>query len=288
MRLLTYLGIGILCFGIHSFTNAPTEAMSLKDALAKGLVKLNVTGLGGHSGECIEAGFQNVSAKKVSVKIEPGLVFKPEDPGMQDILVVKEQIIVLNGKASKKSNLLGFCCISSNRSPKKGTKFTVAKEVDPKLVDIARHINKNKYSEDAMQNAVWSVSDNQEVSEIYDEVPETVKPLREEVCRLTGQKNDWFNRQVNRSIDEEGYIQSEPTKIDGNLVIDIDKPTSIYQTVYKENGEVAWAPEKALDINFTGKISMKFNITIRGWAKGKYYVKITRPGKELLKQDFTV
>jgi hypothetical protein len=207
---------------------------------------------------------------------------------MQDILVVKEQMIVLDKKTTKKSNLLGFCCISENRSPKKGTHFKLAKEVNPKLVDIANHLNKNKYSEDAMQNAVWSVSDDQSVSEIYDEAPEAVKPLREEVCRLTGQTNDWFNRKVNRTINDDGYIESEPTKIDGNLIIEIDKATSIYQTVYKENGEVAWAPEKTLDIKFTGKISMKFNITIRGWAKGKYYVKISRPGKELLKQEFTV
>lgn len=288
MKLLSYFGITIFSLGIHSFTNKATESISLKDAVVKGFIKLNVTGLGGHSGECIEASFQNISSKKLSVRIDPGLVFKPEDPGMQDILVVKEQVIVLDKKALKKNNLLGFCCISHNRSPKKGTNFTLAKNVDPKLEDIAKHLNKNKYSEDAMQNAVWSVSDKQDVSEIYDEMPETVKPLKEEVCRLTGQTNSWFNRQVNRTVNEEGYIESEPTKIDGNLIIEIDKPTAIYQTVYKENGEVAWAPEKALDIKFTGKISMKFNITIRGWAKGKYYVKITRHGKELLKHEFTV
>jgi len=291
MKLLSYLSAGILCLVLLSFKTPPpsgSAALLLGEALAKGWIKLNVSGTGGHSGSCLEAKIINLSGKKLSLRIEPGIVFKPDDPGMQDILVVKEQVIEIDGKAGKKINLTGFCCISHNRSPAKGTNFKMSGKTDPKLIELAKYLNKGNYETDAMQNAVWSISDQQSVSEIYDENPEKVKPLRQEVCRLTGQTDNWFNRQVERHVNNEGYIESEPTKVEGRLIFNIDKPTAVYQTVYKENGEVAWDPGKAIDISFTGEISMKFTVTVKGWSKGKYYIKITRPGKELLKQEFTV
>lgn len=288
MKLLTFFLSAALYLG-YPTTNFLTseKTVNLAAALKSGLVKIKVKGLGGYSGKCLEASLTTTSPR-LNVLIKAGTVFKPEDSGMQDILVVKDQMITLNKNTPGKVQLTGFCCKASNRSPSKDTKFTTGKVSNTKLIDIAEYLNKNKFSDDVMQNAVWCVSDDKSVSYIYDKKPETVKALREELCKLTGQKNNWFHTNASRTVDERGYIESQPVRVTGEIVVKVDKPMVLYQGVYKENGEVAWAPHKVSDINSVGTMTYQFKLHVKGWEKGKYYVQVTNSGKELLKQEFII
>ncbi len=291
MKSFIYLAMGILCFALYSFTNStavPDTPLKLEEAIKKGIIKLSVTGLGGHSGNCISAKIKNTSTQNISLKIAPGTLFKPDDTTMQDILIVKELLVNLEKNSEKSQPLTGFCCISENRCPSEGMNFKLGKVSNPKLIEIAVYLNKSKHDENTMQSAVWSVSDANSVSEIYDEEPEKVRPLREEVCRLTGQTNDWYSTNTNRVVDERGYIQTEPVKIAGDISVEVKNPAPIYQGVYRENGEEVIANKKVFDISRTGMLTYKFAMQVKGWKKGNYYVKVTMSGKEILKQKFTI
>jgi hypothetical protein len=262
--------------------------LTLSEAMDKGIIKVKVTGAGGYSGKCLEAEIKNIGSKKTEIIIEPGMIFKPEDPDMQNILVVKEVKIPLEKNAIKKVKLTGFCCEASDRSPAGGTMFKPCTNKNNKLSELARFLDKHTYPDDMMQYAVWSVSDNKSVSHIYNENSTTVKDLREEVCRLTGQKNEWFNTNVTTYTNDEGYIETQPVRITGEIKVRIEKPTVLFQGVYKENGEIAWEPHKVADIGSTGTMTYQFKLKVKGWDKGKYYVKVTSEGNQLLKQEFEI
>ena len=197
-------------------------------------------------------------------------------------------MVDLEKNTSRTHKLFGFCCKSHHRAPSKGMDFKMGKVTNPKLTEIAGYLSKSKYETGAMQSAIWCISNGYSVSQIYDDDALKVKPLREEVCRLTGQKDDWYSTHTDRIVDERGYIQSEPVKVAGNITINVEKPAAIYQGVYKESGEEAVPPRKAFDVPRAGLLSYKFAMEVKGWEKGNYYVKVTLSGKEVLKQAFTI
>lgn len=262
--------------------------LTLREGVSKGLLKINVSSLGGYSGQCLEAEIRNMSGKHCNVLIEAGSVFNPEDPEMQDILVVKDETIPLDKNNIKKIKLTGFCCKAHNKAPSQGTVFKMGVLKNAKLAELAHFLSKNKFSANVMQSAVWSVSDGESISHIYDENAADVKTLREEVCKLTGQKNVWQNTSVVRHTNDNGYIETAPVKISGEITVKIEKPAALFQGVYKENGEPAWEPHKVADISQTGTMTYQFKLQVKGWDKGKYYVKVTSAGNELLKQEFVI
>jgi hypothetical protein len=270
--------------GINSF--AGDKTLSLEEAVKAGVVKIKVKGLGGYQGKCLEATL--TAGSKINLIVKPGTLFKPADPDMQDILVVKEEILALNKGVPKKIQLTGYCCKASNRCPQAGTGFTLSKNENKKLEEIAVYLNKNKFSDHIIQNAVWCVSDNKSVSYVYDSNREKVKGLREELCRLTGQENNWFQTEATHNMDENGYISMEPVHVTGDVTVKVDKTMILYQGVYKENGDIAWEPHKVAVVTSKGTMSYEFKMYVKGWAKGKYYVKVTNSGKELLKQEFMI
>jgi len=281
----------ILCFVLHSFTYPTThaeESINLEDAIKKGLVKINVKGLGGHSGNCLEAKIRNISSKNISLIIKPGTLFKPNDTSMQDIVVVRGLLFALEKNNVKTQKLMGFCCKSSNRCPSVGMDFKLVKVSNAKLIEMATYLSKAKCNENAMQSAIWSISNGHSVSEIYDDDAQKVKALRAEVCRLTGQKDNWYSTNTNRVINERGYIQSEPVLVNGLIKVNLEKPAAIFQGIYKENGDVVEAPEKLFDVPGRGELTFKFSLKVKGWEKGKYYVKVNLSDKEILRQEFTI
>lgn len=287
MKLLS-LFIASFFYLTHPFTTSSSteKTLTLEEAVKNGTVKMKIKSLGSYQGKCLEATF--TSNSKINLLVKAGTVFRPGDPEMQDILIVKEELLALTKGVSKKTQLTGYCCKASNRCPKEGTVFTLHKTENSKLEEIAGFLNKNKFNDHITQNAVWCVSDNKSVSYVYDANRDNVKGLREELCRLTGQENNWFHTEATHNLDANGYISMEPVNVTGDVTVKVDKPMILYQGVYKENGDIAWEPYKVAVVTTKGTMTYEFKMYVKGWAKGKYYVKVTNSGRELLKQEFTI
>jgi hypothetical protein len=282
----------IFLISFSSFNKDPGKTVivtSLEDALKAGSAKLNVTGLGNHSGVSLSATLKNNTPKPILIEVPAGLIFNPSDTSMQDILIVKTEQVSIPALASKSINLIGYCCEATNRSPEKGVSFKIAAKKNVKLQELAKFINSNPFEEDDIQAAVWCVSDGKSVSEIYNLDRNKVEPLRNEVCRITGQKNEWFSKEVNYLVDSQGYINPEPVLVSGLIHLENVKPGSkLKQEVCKANGEVIWKPAKESDLGRGGKITYNFNLKVTGWEKGKYYVKATIDGREVMKKEFEI
>lgn len=272
-----------------SFTTEKTSSeLVISEAVKKGFVSFNVKGKGGHSGFCLKGIVQNKSTNTISVVIPAGMIMEPADSTMQDLILVKAERIILKKGEIKPIELSGFCSIAGNRSPSEGMTFFPVVTKNQKLRDLAEFISKNQFSDDAIQSAVWCVSDGKNISEIYADNQVAVAPLRAEVSKLTGQKDNWYSIQASRTIDENGYIQSAPVLVTGEIKLKLDKPEKIKQEVCKENGEVVWSPNGFLELPKSGSLTYSFKLKVRGWEPGKYFVRASIPGRVLIKQEFSI
>lgn len=278
----------VLSFVLHH-PNEKLDLLSLDEALSKGLVKLESKSLGTYSKECIELKVVNLTAADLNISLNAGSVFIPEDPGMQNIFVVQDQLILAKKSIPTTQKIKGFCCESSDACPSEKTKFSLGKMEDKKLLALAKHINENNYPEEVFQDAVWCVSDQHSNSDIYFPEDEAkVKTLREEVCKLTGQKENWYRNKTHVEVSESGRINRETVLIEGDLELNVEKPLTLKKEIYTEDGVLFLTMPGETSISRLGKVSYHFQLKVKGWKKGNYYVSVKSADTEVLRQAFTI
>ena len=266
------------------------KKVNILDAVKNKQITVAVNSKGGHSGSCLSMKLANTSGEKLIVLIPPGTVFKAADEGEQDIFVVKAQMITLNPAQKTTIDASGFCCQLHDRSPGSGSAFAVGITSDEKLIKLAEHINLNNYPAHVYQEAIWCVSDNNPVSNIYAEGEEikAIKPLKEFICQLTGQKDDWYSTQQNRTLNAEREIVSQPVKVQGDLKYDTTKGEQLRREVIGPDGiAIEGLGYKAVS-PMTGTLSYNFALEVEGWDKGVYKVLVYANKKVILEQKFEI
>ena len=129
----------VLMFSLQLSAN--NHEMKLQKALDQNLVKAEVKSLGGYQGYCILLTLKNLGKDSLRIILEPGRRLNSVDDKNQDILVTKEEIIVLQKFENRSINVKGYCCQASNFSPSTGAKYEINKMADPSLVSLAQYLN---------------------------------------------------------------------------------------------------------------------------------------------------
>lgn len=264
---------------------APKQ-ISLQEALDQKLITVNLESLGGYSGECITLHVESMSNKKYEIIVQPGDVFIPDESGDQNILVVEEQILAMDD-VHDDFRVEGFCCEASDHSPSEGEGFAYQKIDNEKLLALANYISGKGVSNGNKQSAIWAVSDNESVSDIYPDNKES-KGLRTFVCDLTGQKDVWFNTKKNYEVTASREIVSEPVLITGEVKYVVEAPGKVYCSVYDADGNVMLELVKGTQIPYAADLSFEFQGKVKGWEEGDYFVKVFLDEKEIHSQMFTV
>jgi hypothetical protein len=269
-----------------SFSKNSTQNINIFDALKNNQVQLKAISNGSHSGASIIVEITKLKNIR-SVFIPSGTRFKSEFGEDQDLINVDDEIIVLNSN-SKKHTLNGFCVQKHNMSPTKESQFTIVKETDQNLIEVAKYLNKKGYSDDIKQTALWCVSDGADVSGIYLNGNKEVENLREQVCTLTGQKNVWYNTNPTYSIDENRNIIQETTKVEGLISYNVTSTGNMKMEVCKENGEVLRTLGSSTPISRLGEYRFQFNVKVKGWQSGNYSVRLKINNKVIHQEDFEI
>jgi hypothetical protein len=270
------LGI-IVCVLIPVAVSA--KKVSIADAIKKKMITATAKGLGGHSGTVIEMVLKSNTNEPLEIEIEPGRKFHPEDPGMQDILVSRSQLIPLKPMASQTIRVSGFCCIAGNSSPSLGTKFRVGNMADSNLIKLARYINANKlWDYHEAQDAVWIFSDDHKVNSV-DVTDSKANGLLDFVCKLKNVKKPEYTIEYEeipnvpysgKGITVKGFFKCNITQPNGKLVM------AIYDAAGKElSADEMNAPPK------TGVFDMEFQFSIKNYPPGKYFGRVIIEGKTM-------
>lgn len=286
------LALAVLCL---AFTKKVENKVTITDAVNKGMVKVKLSGKGGHSGNCLTLDIQNLKQSEMQIAFDAGRRFNSNNDEEQDLLMVRDQVITLKAGEKKKVDLSGFCCQLSNHSPSNGSGFSLGKPAEDKLLKLARFISSKAIPDHIVQEAVWCISDGQDPSNISvmetesrnEKIQNNISELRKFVCDLTGKEDPWYSTPQKRVETPERLIEPNPVEVYGAIKYEVKSSTVINSELQDESGRTIFAmPGK--NVMDKGTWDYNFHLKVEGFPKGKYHVILKAGATQIMDKEFTI
>ncbi len=271
---LAYLAVSYLI--LPPFTT--TDSLTLADALEKGYVSAEITGEGIYSGDCIRVKLTNNYKKDLSVTVPAGQIFEPSDPLLQDIMIAKEEEILVEKGSNRVARLTGYCVEAGDGAPGEGSVFGVGRMATGNLLSFALFLSqKNQHKNDYAQYAVWAVSDDERLEGIGDPA------LAKEVAKLLGKPEPQYHVQYQQP-DQSRLLpgtpvtmQREALSMNGLFYYTLDSERPVNFELYNEDDEMIHAFFKNRK-QLKGYHKFRFEFEISNLPKGKYSARMTSGG----------
>jgi hypothetical protein len=276
--------ISLLMFTFQG--NAKHQTLKLQRALELNMVKASAQSLGGHQEYCMKMNIKNLINDSLIIIVEAGRRLNSIDEQNQDILITKEEIIVLMKHEDKWFQVKGYCCQANNHSPSQNAKYAINNLADSNLVTLARFLNTGNFETSVAQNAIWAISDKKPTAQITAKNDSLLLPLRKLVANLKGEPVPWYTVISKTFVYQSGSMETFPLWLRGNL--DYHNEKDCYTTLHVLN-------EKGLEVcqivkqwTNTGGGKIDLNIPLKGLAKGKYTIELNTPERQLAKKEFEI
>lgn len=189
MRIITLLSMAIVLFAF----SAVDTSISLQQAINNNYVKVKIKSLGHYQGESTVMEIQNLTKNDLNIKVEAGRKLIADKEEFQNLLVVRQQEILVKANSKTSKNIVGFCCESDDRGPASNLSYQVNKMADSNLVKLANYISTNysQLSSNSVQQAIWAISNNHG-SAAVGVTNEKEMSLKHLVCNLKGEPLPWY------------------------------------------------------------------------------------------------
>lgn len=258
--------------------------ISIEKLVSSQMVDATFSGLGGHSGDCMQMVVKNRKSDSVFVWVEGGRRLTSEDEGLQDIFLAKNAALALAPGQTDSIPLFGFCCQASKGGPKKKSKFNVGFMAPAIWIAFANFVEKHNFPTGALQSAVWVLSDNHDISSIYADDASAIKPLKEKLGELLNIEVPWYSYTY---VDEpEELFSDEAENVHGEVEFYLSTNTIISVLIKDPRGGNFL---KLIDgIGYDpGTYTFSLDTDVRYWPRGKYTLVVYEEGgRPITKQVF--
>lgn len=285
----------IVCFflwightSITSNKKLVVEKVNLLDAIAKKWILVEAKSTGKYGENSVQLSIKNLRATPISLIVNAGLVFDVENPDEQDMFVAEDKLLALNGNGKLDQTIHGFCTNSHGKVPKTDEKMTPKLfSSHPQMKQVTDFLKGKKLASHVIQDAVWSLTNDEPVNHIPSDAPEN-KELKKILYAITKQKESWYEAPQTHQVMPDRSINRETVSISGDFKFPGKKGMFVTEELCNEAGTVLYKLQEMEIKHDTDEVSYRFNIQVKGWKKGNYFVRIKTGGTILKKYDFTV
>lgn len=215
--------------------------IDLNQAVENKIININVRGTDWSDHEdygraSVLVQIENKSGGSIELRIPAGQRFLTVDKEYQDMLVIKEVILVLAPGGRKQTGLLAMCTQLRNMGPGSGTDFTVGPMADGHLLKIADYIHTHEFGDQGdAQQAVWAISDGNPINNVYND------DFRKYMSELTGREYTERARGMNRPERIATFT------VNGRVEFGMNEPGNVTIAMYDTTGaeiKVVYTDEK--------------------------------------------
>ncbi len=163
LGLLIIVIIGSLILGRPSPAPDGTAIeVELIEAESKGLIDVSAYGAG--SLQWVNLNITSRSDAPLKVTILPGTIFEPQSASVQNMVVRKERVVVVEPGATTESKRVAVACANMRRDmPGESDNLTLGiSRASPDLVALLNLTNFHKEPFRVQQFAIWTITDNPE------------------------------------------------------------------------------------------------------------------------------
>ncbi len=281
-RILLIAGAIVPCMFFSAFSTVPSS-VNLAEAMRSPDLSLSLSSLGNSSSECVKLEMTNHSRRDIILHVDPGIRLASANEHEQDILLTKPIDVLVKSGSSEMTELVGFCCQSSNATPSEGALFTLADNTNEELNQVARYVADNDFSPSMSQAAIWSISDHHSLAGIY-ATSEDAR-LREFCADLRGEEAPWYSIEYGDILDTP--FQNEPQVLSGEMEYEM--------TGYGKGDLKAFKPDGSLLVCFyegreltPAHYTQSFKFTAHGMEHGDYAFCVFVDGELKEKQIITI
>lgn len=272
---------------VSLLANAKHTKLNLQKAIDLKLVKAKAQSLGGYQGYCMNMNLKNLTGDSLLVVVEPGRRLNSLDDKNQDILIIKEEVIMLGNFQDKWFKVKGYCCQASNHAPSQSAKYDINKLGDSSLVTLARYLNLSTFDSHVEQQAIWALSDKKPTANIASKDDSLLLPLRQLVANIKGEPVPWYTIISRTFVYQTGVMQNYPQLLRGKLNYSNDKDCFVTLYILDKNGTPV-CQLKSEWLKACASKDYNLNVPIKGLAKGKYTIGLKTGEKELTKKEFEI
>lgn len=242
---------------------------SIQVLAAQGEVEASLKGLGGYSGKHFRASVENKTTDSVFVWVEAGRRIFSDDSTIQDIFIAHHELLALAPLTKDSIDLTGYCCQASNRAPYASSTFTSG-EMAPKIwVQLAEFLHVNEFPTQAVQSAVWVLSDQKPLGSIHHDNQELINPLKRKVAELLGITVPWYSVHLKKV---EGQLSSDVVEqIQGEIAFYLPSNGVVSILIKDQYGMNVTYPIKG-EAYGPGEYTYNLKQNVEGWQQGQYTI----------------
>lgn len=263
MRTLTAT---LMLLSLHA-TAMDHEALSV--LVEAGAIELKPRGLGGHSGESVVVDVHNRTARTLRTSIPAGWLFPSVNEGIQDLLVVRQEVIALapNGRTSVKCR--AFCCEAAQGGPGEREPYHKGRPAPAELIALAQFLDSGDYADDIVQHAVWVLSDRNDIASTgaLDGGPNDV--LRHRLSAWSGQPAPRYSVRYAESATQ--ACSQRPVHVSRFVQIDNGTPQHLNVLVKRDDGTLITQLHRNTLVA-AGQQEIPIELDVAEWPDGKYAI----------------
>ena len=224
-------------FSAATFQSATTTIL-LQDAMEQRQILATFSGSTGstHYLKPLSASIRNLKNQQISIVIPAGYHFKSEDSTVQDIITTQEELLVLKPKEVLDVNISGMCIQHYNGAPNGEDVFKLAGFANPKLKKLALFLDEKNIQDFKGQQAMWVVSDGEELRYIVGIGSTSERELIDLVANITNQPT--LTEAQYKAFKSDVVQPVYKSELRGKFAFKFNMKVPIHIALFDENGIV--------------------------------------------------
>ena len=250
--------------------------MNLSDAIKDNSVKLEAINYeGGYQGKTTRLQITNTTKSVLQVKVNLGIILSPDDSKCQPMVLAGEEMLVVSPSKTTEVIVETFCGNAPLHCPSKGLHYSFSHTGSDTLVKVLRFIKTNSLYDGLGQSAVWAITNNSPLSDIYDVEKEAIsRQLLEFVSTVTGRPlPDYYTMHSISQVSGAPAYVPKVLKIIANFEVSLETPKIMTLGIYNDKGDMI---KKVFENQEFAALGHRFGVEFESSdvPAGKYYIRL--------------
>jgi hypothetical protein len=259
-------------------TGKASISTGLKAALEKGIIKVSAITTGRvYHGKALRLQLSNTTHEQLQVTIDPALIFRPDDKAFQDLVLPAEEMLTIGSGATALIDVQTFCGKLHAAAPGANLSYKFWKQGDSNLIRVARHIRKNNLYDYLGQQAIWVITDGNDLSGIIDPGrPKQSADLLALLAQLTHKPvPEYFRLYKLDTVAGQPVFRKRVLKIITDIDWKLERPAAINLGIYNATGDLV---QGVLDEQRMqrGSYKMQVQFEAENAPAGSYFMRLRR------------
>jgi hypothetical protein len=274
----TSLHVAFLLFLWVGKFSLPAQTFDLATAIESKMISTTIIGNDDspHYNLPLLIALSNRTDKAIEIRIANGQLFHSDSTDVQDVILVKEELISVAPRGTASRALTGLCIQQTNRSPGSEYGYKVGKLATGNLAALATEIERRKNFNTLGQYAVWALTDNNDLNDISGFDMEEALFMKTFVAKLLQVPvPDYDENDYRYNYHNTGLIKRAAT---GKFKFTINEESSVTIAMFDEDGIVV--RELYNNPNETsGTHELEFRFDVDVYRNKAYFVRMIVDGE---------